>query len=33
MLQEEDEVGYLCEHEDIMFWEYMSEIECHEIEK
>lgn len=31
--EEEDEVGYLCEHEDIMFWEYMSEIECHEIEK
>ena len=31
--EEENEVGYLCEHEDIMFWEYMSEIECHEIEK
>ena len=31
--EKEDEVGYLCEHEDIMFWEYMSEIECYEIEK
>ena len=30
--EEEDEVGYLCGCYDIIIWEYMSEIECHEIE-
>lgn len=30
--EEENEVGYLCDY-DIIIWEYMSDIECHEIEK
>ena len=31
--EEEDEVGYLCEHEDIIIWECMSDIKCYEVEK
>lgn len=31
--EEEDEVGYLCEHDDIIIWECMSDIKCYEIEE
>lgn len=31
--EEEDEVGYLCEHEDIIIWECMSDIKCYEVEE
>ena len=31
--EEEDEVGYLCEHGDIIIWECMSDIKCYEVEK
>lgn len=31
--EEENDVGYLCDNEDIIVWECMSDIECHEIEK
>ena len=30
--EEEDEVGYLCDCYDIIIWECMSDIECHELE-
>lgn len=31
--EEEDEVGYLCEYEDIIIWECMSDIKCYEVEE
>ena len=31
--EEEDEVGYLCEHDDIIIWECMSDIKCYEVEE
>ena len=31
--EEEDEVGYLCEHNNIIIWECMSDIKCYEVEE
>ena len=31
--EEEDEVGYLCEYDDIIIWECMSDIKCYEVEE
>ena len=31
--EEEDEVGYLCEHDNIIIWECMSDIKCYEVEE
>ena len=31
--EEEDEVGYLCEYDNIIIWECMSDIKCYEVEE